>query len=296
MKTESETRMITPKQAEILLRDYNFEQNRTLRKWHISNLARKMSNGDFLKGTQLRFAESPNLKRLTDGQHRLLAVVQCGKPVEFTVVTVHVDSDEDISKDYGAQGRDIGRTPYDYIRARGLNAKMNVSAALVNRMFAGLRSLYNNLYGVHRNKIAHEELEKWAYEYLDEITYYLTVISGNTSHEPFLLRAPVVACALLTFKHQQKKAEEFWTKLANDDGLRKGDPCKTLLAFLKKLYYEKKLHSSASEQVAVKAISVAWNAAYTGKSISFVRTTDVRRVSFKGVPLKQLREIDHLHI
>lgn len=85
------TELISPNIAERMLG--NNENNRNVNSNHVLHLAHQMKTGNFrLTGDTIKIAKSG---RLLDGQHRLLAVIKAGLPVEFIVVR---DLEEDVFK------------------------------------------------------------------------------------------------------------------------------------------------------------------------------------------------------
>jgi hypothetical protein len=76
-----QTIMVTPEKAKLWLQK-NIK-NRTLRHWHIDDLAREMSEGLWsLNGQTISFSTDG---ALLDGQHRLLAVIKSGVTVPMSV-------------------------------------------------------------------------------------------------------------------------------------------------------------------------------------------------------------------
>jgi hypothetical protein len=75
--------------------------------------------------------------------------------------------------------------------------------------------------GARSNARVSELLRDWASE---ARTYFELVHGGETANMYLFLRAPVIACALLTLRYSPDRARDFWYEIARDDGLTAHDP------------------------------------------------------------------------
>lgn len=107
------------------------------------------------------------------------------------------------------------------------------------------------------------------------------VLKGTTQHpaKKQLCRAAVASVAFVTLHHCGGKAEEFWSGVANDDGLKRGDPRKALL---------KELLKGEANRLPRHARSIipatAWNAWHRGDEIAFIRVSTSSRLRIRGTP------------
>jgi len=84
MKINAQVETIKPQQAQDILDNWNYADNRRVSLPWVEHLARQMANGMWrVNGEGLVFDGKQNL---LDGQHRLAAVVKYGKAVKFLVV------------------------------------------------------------------------------------------------------------------------------------------------------------------------------------------------------------------
>lgn len=95
-----------------------------------------------------------------------------------------------------------------------------------------------------------------------------------------LYASGVMAVALVTLRHQPAKAVQFWRGIADDDGLRKGDPRKTLLQD----FESRRVNYGTHLQRIIPSIT-AWNAFYEGRNISIIRVSESSQVLVSGTPI-----------
>lgn len=118
MKVTIET--ISPQDAEQLLKSN--VNNRKVRKTRVALYAKQIENGQWQStGEAIKISKTG---RLLDGQHRLHAVVQAGKPVQFLVIR---DLEDDVFKvlDSG-----LTRGASDVVRALGVVSATDVGAVV----------------------------------------------------------------------------------------------------------------------------------------------------------------------
>jgi hypothetical protein len=133
--------------------------------------------------------------------------------------------------------------------------------------------------GARSNAIVSELLRAWA----AEARKYFEVVQGGEAANMYLfLRAPVIACGLLTLRHVPDKADEFWRGMAKDDGLRAHDPRKRFLHWLRT---EKQRPAGV-----VRGFAVAWRAFLEDKELQLIRFVQSKAVDIRFVPLAE--EVD----
>lgn len=123
-------------------------KNRNIRKRVVTSYARDMKNGDWNQnGQSIGFFENGTL---ADGQHRLMAVIEAGVPVEFLVVY-------DIPN--GSNIIDVGvkRTTNDIIKLSGVDVS-NLDSATVRCLFRFANSSDPTIAVVRDFLIEHHEM------------------------------------------------------------------------------------------------------------------------------------------
>lgn len=264
----------TPAQANAVFTHcrYEFNRNEKQGRQHILALSRMMKAGQWRRGGGIEFARAPDGKlTLVDGHHRMLAQVEAGVDIEWTVIIHDLETADQV--------RDLFWTFDTTLRKRsmanvlsGVNAAdgMGVSSK-VARALAGAAVYIDNgmrapAGGATRIYTPAERLElasKWAAEARD---YERAISNAPAANKSKLHSSQVVAVALITLRADPVQAKEFWAGLASDDGLRRGDPRKSLLDWLRSTHL-----SSAGMQTAAVACARAWAAWVSGKDINFIR-------------------------
>jgi len=92
--------------------------------------------------------------------------------------------------------------------------------------------------------------------------------------------APVIGVALATMRYQPA-ADEFWMKALFDDGLRRGDPAKTLIN-----WFLSKEERNTRPIVRARACSAAWGTHYEGRSLAKIHATSEKSSTIAGTPVR----------
>ncbi|HWX75987.1 MAG TPA: hypothetical protein VNY32_00840, partial [Candidatus Acidoferrales bacterium] len=235
---------VTPELAEEWLAN-PFDRQRTPRDHHVILLWEEMENGTFFPHSTIAFAELDGKRYLIDGQHRLKAVSYYGKPVKMLIMIKKATSTKQIEEWYASIDQGLRRTAYDAIRAQGLSSDLGINDTQAGRVSGAVRLIASGfidmtagvgkdkhvrMRGARSNARVSELLREWASE---AKRYFELVHGGETANMHLFLRAPVIACALLTIRHSPEKARDFWYEMARDDGLRAHDPRKRFLSWLR---------------------------------------------------------------
>jgi hypothetical protein len=183
----------------------------------------------------------------------------------------------------------------NFIRAQGLSTELGISETHAGRLSGAVRLIASEfidmtagvgkdkhvrMRGARSNALVSELLRAWAPE---AKTYFELVQRGETANMYLFLRAPVIACGLLTIRHMPEKAQEFWSGMASDDGLRAVDPRKKFLNLLRN---GKRIRPGN----AARGFAVAWRAFLQGRDLQFIRFDQSKPVEIDSVPLA--REVE----
>ncbi len=97
-----------------------------------------------------------------------------------------------------------------------------------------------------------------------------------------------MVCMPLTADIDAASSYVFWRGIAEDDGLRRGDPRKTLLDLFKKTSaggHRPDEKRNMTDRAFIKHISLAWNAHYEDRKMQSFRindTKDTSEIKFSG--------------
>lgn len=241
---------VTPAMAEKWLGKNR--RNRNVSQKEVARYAQAMTAGEWLiTGEAIKFAHNGDL---LDGQHRLLAIVQSGRPISMPVVRGLHESTQDVLD----TGR--ARTASDALSIHGFsNPTLMAAAAKVVLLYeSGLFYVDNQ-----KQQVSHRQI--------------LEFVQGNSMLAFAATRARIVtkgcglrpAIAAMTFyelvKKDDQKAIEFFERLADGVSLPAGSPILALRARLQTLRDERSLLPT---EALVSMVFRTWNAWRAGRTLA----------------------------
>lgn len=227
---------VTPEIAQQWLEMYRYEHQRKPRREKVEAYARDMTRGAWLPYRQIVITSLGDQRYLTDGQHRLLAIVESGKPQWFEVCEKRASGLEELAREYYTTDRGLTRTRSDAYRSTGVGELLGLSDTNANAAGAAIRYVLAG-FSDRNNKasISDDDTISAMIDYGESIIAFFADIegAGNTIVR-FLTRRGVTAVALVTYQYSigvygEQPIVNFWHGAAMDDGLRRGDPRKVLL-------------------------------------------------------------------
>lgn len=239
------TEKINPKRAAEILEGN--EVNRVIKQAVVLDYAKQMREGKWYANTgeAIKITSS---KRLIDGQHRMLAVIESGKTISFMFVN---EMSGDAYK-YIDQGR--VRSGYDTLHVHGVQ-KPRMMAAII-------RAHYGLLNGSKTGRTASLVLSnlELTQEYDSRPELWREVISLTESYyKQFnrVLPASLLGGLLVFFRSiDEENANSFMSKLCAGVGLKEKDP----LTFLRnRLVNEKLSTTNLPLRIKLALIYKAWN-------------------------------------
>jgi len=291
-------RVIYPELAKKILNYCHFEgqtqRMNDLASVHIKRHVDHMSRGIW-RTSIIFFALLPDgVMYLVDGYHRLSALIQFGRAMQFFVIVEPCATYEDVRRLYSTfnrPGSERLRTTPQILNALGLADKIGVEKKTLNAAYGVMPVIGNGMRPITRaDKDAMakfgvlEERCELLDDYASEITDFNTCLRGaSTPTKVLLQKSPVITVALQTLRYQRQRAMEFWTSVANDDGLRKGTPERTLLDGLRR----KSFHGQNDEGLVI--VALAWNAFYTRRPIIALKPNQTKHLYIEGTPIDRER-------
>ena len=277
----------TPAHAETVLRECRYERQRdeTRAKGHISTLAEYMRRGQWLEKSQLDFAQLPSGKLiLVNGHHRMHAQIAAGATILWSIVIHRCADEHEVRGLYYRFDTNLRkRTSSNILSGIGFAEDTGLSKEIANALWNaapvisdGMRFKRN---GPQDTVMMTDDRIALCREYLGEAK----LMGDAIKLAPVFLRrklrtASVFGVAIVTLKHCPDTAKPFWFGLCEDDGLKKGDPRKALLA-------DMQLRSGGSGLLIAGMMASArcWNAWCAGREISHVKVTG-HAVALAGTP------------
>jgi hypothetical protein len=298
--TDVSVQTISPVEASSLLEGTLYEQQRNLRGWYVHALAEEMRRGEFHLPPAITIGVLPDGRRLLlDGQHRLHALVEADATLTMPVITGHVTSKTAAFQLYSNMDCGLARGAHDLAP----ELKHELGAATTREVTAAWAAV--GLIGGHFTLASRYEARSrdWRLALLrafrSDLGHALGYIrAGDQETRRLLLRTPILAVAVLTVHWCPEQAETFWQSTAENDGLRRGDPRRALLDYLRG-----RPASSLRLNLEARYAAGVWNAAQakrtfgkmTGKASVYpvdIDGTPYRSAIRDGVPAQLVPTLD----
>lgn len=282
----------TPEGARVILQYLNFPGQRKVDANRVYGHRHAIIRGDWMEGHAVTLVELPDGRIwLVDGQHRLTAISKGDSRVPVTIRIVPVESEREAREFYaGFDQATSVRTNTQIIEAVQADQDTGLSKAMATAVFDASTLLANNLEplagsaNVKKNQdlfLQHNRLAAIA-EWATEARKYEQIISkAKRVLRTKLMQSGVMAVALYTLRYQPTKAEEFWSGLAANDGLRSSDPRAALYTDL----LARSLNTGSVRQ-RVQQPAVAWNAFFRGRTLQQIKCVVGAPIVLHGTPLK----------
>lgn len=265
-----------------ILAEYSFPGQRHIYPHHVKLLAGVMDKGEWLDNDQLTFCRLPSGKiYLVNGYHRMSAVATLGKPILFNVRVLPVTDMDAVKRAYVTfDTMNRKRSDGEVIHAMGVTDNFKLTKAVAAAIYRAAPLLANKF-----NRTYYQ-----AEHQVRDITWRITMAEGfwhlgksyqdaikgaDSRHKNKMLSAPVIAVALVTFKHQPEMAKRFWTAVASMASLAKNDPRLVLAKLLDSKSYQNNSKQNDIPKAAVDC-AVAWNAFYENRTLTIIRDAAFR--------------------
>lgn len=225
---------------------------------------------------------------LVDGQHRLMAIYESGQTVQIKINVIEVTDERHARAIYsGFDKSDSTRSDSELLDGANIMERHGISRDTARSAFRAMVLLQNNMepargvtiegWNARSTEARMQSLGEW----INEIKAYETACKdAETWLKRKLYGAGCMAVALYTLRHQRIKAIEFWSSVANDDGLSKGDPRKTLLDDFKN-----RSNNAGNIRQSVQQPSLAWNAWWKGESRRIIKCLTDAPIQILGTPM-----------
>lgn len=280
---------ITPAFARNLLEHSNFDGQRKIKQARVFERAQWIEMGIWEKEFPITFVlfESGMLW-LVDGQHRLSAIAYVDQTVQARFVIIPVRDEVHARSIYaGFDKADSARTDAELLDAVNIMERHGITRDTARSAFRSLVLLRNAMEpvrGVTKEGWAARSTEARMQdigEWINEIRDYEAACKGAENWlKRKLYGAGCMAVALYTLRYQRIKALEFWTRTANDDGLAKGDPSKTLIDDFKN-----RSNNAGNIRQTIQQPSLAWNAWFKGERRKIIKCISGAPIQILGTPM-----------
>lgn len=227
---------------------------------------------------------------LVNGQTRMRAIAEAGLPQKVGIIVQRVKDENAARMVYTEFDLTSGgRTTNQMLNASGISDETGLPKAYAVQVFSAVGIIAGGLCvgrGSARNekdivaKNIHNRMEG-IIEWADEAHRYYSAIEGaGKDIRRQLRRAGTMAVALITYRHQPKKAAEFWPRVADGVNLTKNDPRLVLARDL-----PIRNTSVGIADVSIQQSALAWNAFYENRELKILKCTSEWHLKVSGTPI-----------
>lgn len=227
---EMEFVRITPEDAQFMLDRYEYDGQRNVRPSNETFLVSEMTNGHFLPCSVITIVFNDGQTYLTDGRHRLRAVVKSGTAQWFWVLTLFGVEPKDV---YTVQDAGSARTMRDVVRALGVMDDIDIPVVGNDSIVTAARQLSQPY--ILSNSIPKSNAQDLAAMLLEWAPYmqmYGEALLGGGPTARMMRSSPFIVAGAVTFRYRPREAQQFWSGIAQDDGLSRYDARKRIVGFL----------------------------------------------------------------
>lgn len=282
---------ITPHLAELWLNS-NYENQRQLREYHVNYLANEMKLGRFMPTVTIAFCLMNGKSHLVNGQHTLHAIIRSGTVQELGVQRTSVDTPSELAQIYTTYDIQSKRTLRDAIHAHKLEYITGLPVESITRLCSactwierGFTTNYHLTMSSRKVLSYQDQIDlasPW-FEEMKKLTHDIIAPCGTVIRNK-IHKAGVLSMALLTVKYRQGEARKFWKQVAQDDGLKIGDPRKTLRNWILKYDDNSKARYPVHPNTFSIAVMQAWNKFMMEESLkTIVIKNNDEKISLVGI-------------
>lgn len=293
METELKIVTVTPEMAQTWLTQNRYQYQRNVRPRQVAYLAEEMLRNKFKQETVIEFAIVNGNTWLTDGQHRLSAIVMSQIPQRFVILKKHAASEDSVAEDYIRTDQNILRTVAESYKTLGLEDEFGLTPTQLNYYGVAVAFVFQKFSG-SLQKMHPDDRLRMMREYNEPFGDYLEAIAGcRREIRGRMERAATASVAIVTYRYSanvfsRDKVDEFWNGIAMDDGLRSGDPRKAVVRHLLEYNMSGSVRSgqkkTTSAAFSSRYIATCFNAFIVGKELNYAKPDQSQPMMIQGSP------------
>ena len=283
----------TPEQAAWIVRDRRYDRQRdeTKAKGRIAVFAEQMSRGIWTQRTQIDFAILNGELIMVNGHTRMRAQEKADAEIVWSVVLHPCETMDDVRKLYYTFDTNVGIRSAENIlngvafdEMTGLKKQFGLALwkaapIVASRLEMGKRKMTDE--ELFAQRLTDDRLSI-AMQYLEEALILQTAFANAPIREKRKLRSGgLFALGIVTTRAMPEKSKDFWTGIADNDGLRRNDPRATFLN-----YISNHDMSSGVANAAVYAGARCWNAFVDGRDQKIIKVPAGGRVKVAGTNIE----------
>lgn len=281
---------LTAEQAGGILRRCRYDrQTRDLKpagRAHVEVLADIMRRRQWRPLDQIAFARLDEKLILVNGHHRMAAQEKSGQEIDWLVVIHECEDSSEVARLYYTfDTNQRGRSNETILSALNAAEILGISKTTAEALYRAAPLLIAN-FDFSRsaqdhvsNRVVDRRMEVMKSYAAEAAAWEAATRNAPQAVRRKLRNQGAFAVALLAFRHRPVEAERFFVGLAENDGLRKGDPRHTYLSALLTN------NSSGTGAFTARQAAVAWNAWAQGRSLLIIKIVESNTFRIVGTPV-----------
>lgn len=279
-------------QMNAVIKECGYDGQRGISERHVFILADLMKRGQWQPKNQIDFAMFMGRLILINGYHRAYAQVRSGKSITWSVVVHRVKNLQELRALYHAFDTNVRmRSGVDILKANAFGEQHGLTATAAASLYSAIPYIVSKfeLNPKRRNFLAEKQVDlrlQVAADYAKAAGRYASCFQGLPAVRSTRFRGgAITAVAVITFRYQSEQAWEFWSGVAQNDGLKRGDARLALVTDM----LTRRTKGNLVEAFAPAMI--AWNAFYNERDLKLIKVLDgfapvIDGTPFDGKPVK----------
>lgn len=285
---------LTAAEMHRVLQECAYEHQRNVSERHVAVLTDLMKRDKWQPKSQLDFALLNGRLILVNGYHRGFAQVASGKAISWAVAIHPAKTEADLRSLYFAfdtnvrarSSRDI-LNAYEFAETAGLPSEM---ADALYRAVPFIASRFQTAPDKRDNLSAKAVDRRLAIaaDYAKAAARYAACLEGMTgTRKKKFYSAGLTAVAVITFRYQSETAWQFWSGVAQNDGLKRGDARHALVSDLMT-----RVNKNGWSAYSFGPAIIAWNAFFNDRQLQMIKVYPetflpvIDGTPFDGKPVK----------
>lgn len=280
-------------QMNTVLRECAYEHQRYIKERHVAVLADLMRRGQWHPKNQIDFALLNGRLILVNGYHRGSAQVRSGKTIEWSIAIHRVKTDADLRALYHSFDTNVAiRGAADLLRANDFAGQHGLPQKVAESLYRAIPYIVSRfeLNPKHRNFLVEKQIDlrlQVATDYAKAAARYATCLEVLPAvRRTRFLSGAMMAVGVITLRYQSSTAWEFWAGVANNDGLKRGDPRQALLLDMMTR------KAGGNHVYGFAPAIIAWNAFFNDRELRLIKVLEsftpvIDGTPFDGKPIKK---------
>lgn len=256
-----------------VLDNCGYEHQRFVSEKHVAVLTDLMSRGKWQAKSQLDFGVLNGRYILINGYHRGYAQVRSGKSIEWTIALHHVKTEDDLRPLYYAFDTNVRvRGARDILKAYEFSETTGLAADVAAALYTAIPVIASkfDLNPAKKFTLDAKAVDRrlaLATEYAKAAARFGACLDGlRVARKKKFLSGAVTAVAVITFRYQSEAAWQFWSAVAQNDGLKRGDPRHALAMDMLS-----RTGKNGNSAMSFGPSIVAWNAFFEDRKLQLLR-------------------------